>query len=722
MNPPILSATPYYGMPEYVVWEANHLELANNTPDTTHTFLDMSLDRVRMPKHEGETKPRLTKNQYIALWNLRKGNIRAYGDRLYARNARYDGTVSNGWHPVNSIEEEYQLPATGRNHIPNLLPLFANEASKLQPMRRGIRFGAHAYYAENRQVYHTTTDTTAPYLLNFDDVWLSDDNQVRDIVKQAREWCAWLTFDKDSANNLIRMFATPFLEPYKHLTYVLWGNGGDGKSLLFEKLRQSFPTMATGISVNTLSHGTTFDRGNEALKIDGRYWVYDEEGDISDEDMGVIKRISTGDTLQARGIGRNSVNVRSNATLCIATNHRLQLSDTDANRRRMTTIRMSGRKTVQQMEPFVEFVNRYGMVPFMLASATLWLDSPDDESIISPEIDEAIDVSDKLAWMICEIIDHGYVRPTEYRGQPERLRNGALASVGLKRSCIRVDGKNIAVYNVGNERRFAPYRRLFQPAEPVRVEEMTRVEYDGPVTIPNTIMVPAGQCESKPKVALDWKKNVESGEYSDSWMPDGTPYAVVPDEGMMVIDCDAPKDGGEHGWMQLNAAAPVEPTFMVRTPHDGLHLYYRLPEEWKGRLRNGVHRNGLNIDLRLERKGYVIGPETVTGDGSYDVVDASPVAVAPTVLLEWLARNGYAETVAKTFYPPVRTSDSGKPDMSPVGEGSRNTTLFTWALGRAKNHADNLPAIEHDLYERGHASGLTDGELATIWKSVKTYL
>lgn len=118
----------------------------------------------------------------------------------------------------------------------------------------------------------------------------------------------------------------------------------------------------------------------------------------------------------------------------------------------------------------------------------------------------------------------------------------------------------------------------------------------------------------------------------------------------------------------------------------------------------------------------MIGPETVTGDGSYDVVDARPVAVAPTVLLEWLARNGYAETVAKTFYPPVRTSDSGKPDMSPVGEGSRNTTLFTWALGRAKNHADNLPAIEHDLYERGHASGLTDGELATIWKSVKTYL
>ena len=722
MNPPLLSATRYYGMPEHVVWEMNHLELANNAEDTSNTFLDMNLNRVRMPKHEGEDKPRLTKNHYIALWNLRCGNIRTDGTQLYARNACYDGTTSNGWHPVNSIEEEYQLAVSGRNHIGNLSPLFANESRKLQPMRHGIRFATHAYYVENRRIHLVEASQSDPYLLSFDGEWLEDTKQTMQAIREAEHWCEWLTADTDSKNNLLRLFATPFLEPYKHLTYVLWGNGGDGKSFLFNQLQKAFPTMANGVSISTLTHGNTFDRGNEALKIDGRYWVYDEEGDISDEDMGTIKRISTGDTLQARGIGRNSVNVRSQATLCIATNHRLQLSDSEANRRRMVTIRMGGRKTIQQMEPLERFINRYGMVPFLLASARLWQAQPDDSCIVSAEIDEAIDVSDKLAWMICEIIDHGYVRPTDYRGPAERLRNGALASVGLKRSCIRVDGRNVAVYNVGDERRFAPYRRMFQPEMPPRVEDMTRVEHEGLVRIPGTIMVPAGQHDDRPKVAVDWKKNMESGEYSDSWNPDGTPYAVIPDTGMMVIDCDSAKDDGEHGWMQLQESNSVEPTFTVRTPHDGLHLYYQLPKEWYGRLRNGVHRNGLNIDLRLERKGYVIGPETVTGDGSYDIVDARPVAMAPTALLNWLAGNGYADTPAKTVYQAAGGPNDGKPDMSPISEGSRNTTLFTWALGRAKNHMDNLPAIEHDLYERGHASNLSDGELATIWKSVKTYL
>ncbi len=720
MNPLPLSATRYYGMPEYVVWEANHLELANNAADTSNTFLDMSLNRVRMPVHDGERQPRLTKNHYIALWNLRQGNLRASATQLYARNACYDGTTSDDWHPVNSIEEEYQLPTAGRQHIANLSPLFLNEARKFKPMTHGIRFGREAYHTNNRLVCHTKAEADDAFLLSFDDAWLDDAETVEQTVGEAVRWCEWLTADTDSAANLLRMFATPFLEPYKHLTYVLWGMGGDGKSYLFNKLQQAFPNMANGISVSTLTHGTTFDRGNEALKIDGRYWVYDEEGDISEEDMGAIKRISTGDTLQARGIGRNSVNVRSQATLCIATNSRLKLSDTTANRRRMVTIRMGGRKTPTQMEPLDAFINRYGMAPFLLASARLWVEKPEDRHIVNPEIGDTSELSDKLMWMVCEIIDHGYARMADYHGPAERLRNGEAASIGLKRSCIRIDGRNTAVYNVGDERRFGPYRRMLQPEEPVRVEDMERIPHDGPLKLSGTIMVPAGQDADRPKVARDWKRNMESGEYSDTWLPDGSPYAVVPGDGVMVIDCDTAKDGGEHGWLQLSSHVDVGRTFTVRTPHNGLHLYYRLPEEWKGRLRNGVHRNGLNIDLRLERKGYVIGPETVTGDGSYDIVYDAPMAVAGVGMLEWLAGNGYAEQT--TPKKAISGPRDGQPDMTPIVEGSRNTTLFSWALGRAKNHADNLPAIEHDLYERGHASGLDDGELGAIWKSVKTYL
>jgi hypothetical protein len=63
-----------------------------------------------------------------------------------------------------------------------------------------------------------------------------------------------------------------------------------------------------------------------------------------------------------------------------------------------------------------------------------------------------------------------------------------------------------------------------------------------------------------------------------------------------------------------------------------------------------------------------------------------------------------------------------RPDMTPVPEGQRNQTLHDWAYGRAANHPDNLRQIEADLYERGHASGLKDNELATIWKSITRQL
>jgi hypothetical protein len=71
--------------------------------------------------------------------------------------------------------------------------------------------------------------------------------------------------------------------------------------------------------------------------------------------------------------------------------------------------------------------------------------------------------------------------------------------------------------------------------------------------------------------------------------------------------------------------------------------------------------------------------------------------------------------------PPVRRR-SGRPDMTPVPKGQRNQTLHDWAYGRAVNHPENLRQIEADLYERGHASGLKDNELATIWKSITRQL
>lgn len=71
---------------------------------------------------------------------------------------------------------------------------------------------------------------------------------------------------------------------------------------------------------------------------------------------------------------------------------------------------------------------------------------------------------------------------------------------------------------------------------------------------------------------------------------------------------------------------------------------------------------------------------------------------------------------------PAASNSQGTPDMTPVPEGQRNSTLHAWAYGRLKNHPENERQIQADLFQRGRVSGLPDGELDQIWKSIKRSL
>lgn len=70
----------------------------------------------------------------------------------------------------------------------------------------------------------------------------------------------------------------------------------------------------------------------------------------------------------------------------------------------------------------------------------------------------------------------------------------------------------------------------------------------------------------------------------------------------------------------------------------------------------------------------------------------------------------------------VGSTSNGKPDMTPIPAGSRNNDLHAWAYGRLLNHPGNAETIRRDLFERGHASGLNDAELETIWQSIRRQL
>lgn len=740
-DPPTLDIRPYRNIPNGLAREVNGLTLAG--PTSPYTFTDARLQTVAMPVMDKTGKPRWADAYYDAFWSLRNGDLRLdeAGDTMYARDTNWlGGDMPNTWHPVSSLSEEFDFP-TGTHAVRNLEPMFRAEMLKLPRLVRGMRFGNTAFHPQGKHaVVVGKVDDNGAYLYVDDSLWLYDSKKTKKIVEQANKFIAQLAADDESRENLLRMFATPFLEPYKHLFYVFYGHGGDGKSFLLGRLGDAYPDKASGISIKALNSTSVFESGNEALKLDGRYWAYDEEGDmLTDKDMGIIKRIATGDTIHARSVGRNSVNVRSQATLVIASNHPLATSNGDANMRRLVPVMFAGRKTPQQMQPLADFIDKYGMTPFMLASAMLWADKPLDDDIhrdISFN-DSEQELDERAMWIVNEICENGFAdtRACPYIGHTSGDTYKMLG-VGLRSK--RIDGKVCSVRVVIDEDRFAPYRERYEkeveesrlplledlPVPEIQTDMEKRLTEDGEIM---NVKAPEGFKLHKeptdpdnPKAVRNWKNGkqedvVEIGQ--------GDVYAVIPQPGNIIIDMDAPKD--EHSRHGYNILRPMlTPTLMVHTPtHGGIHAYYRLPEGWTGKLKNTNHADGIPVDVKVDGRGYVLGAgSNIEGVGFYRLVgDETEVQEAPLPLLEWLVSHGYGvkPTPKPTSAAKEGAPRNGRPDLAPVPEGRRNDTLYRWAWGRLHNHEDNEANIHDELVLRGHISGLGDTEIERIWKSVK---
>lgn len=739
-DPPTLDIKPYRNIPNGLAREVNGLTMASDTSE--YTFTDARLQTIAMPVMDGTGKPRWDNAYYDAFWSLRNGDLRLSedGDTMYARDTDWlGGDMPNTWHPISSLSEEFGFP-TGSHAVRNLEPMFRAETLKLPRLTRGMLFGHTAFHPQGKHtVMVEEADEDGAYLYVDDSPWLNDHKKTAELVERANKFIAQLTADDASRENLLRMFATPFLEPYKHLFYVLYGHGGDGKSFLLGRLGDAYPDKAGGIGIKALNSPSVFESGNEALKLDGRYWVYDEEGDmLTDRDMGIIKRIATGDTIHARGVGRNSVNVRSQATLVIASNHPLATSNGDANMRRLVPVMFAGRKTPAQMQPLADFIDEYGMTPFMLASAILWSDKPLDDDIhrdISFN-DSEQELDERAMWVVNEICENGYAdtRLCPYLGH---VGGDTYKMLGVGLRSKRIDGKVCSVRIVIDEDRFAPYRERYEqemsegrmplledlPVSGEQEEMEKHLVEDGEMTLVKPLEGFKYHKEptdpDNPKAVRNWKNGKQEDMVE---IGAGDVYAVIPQPGYIVIDMDAPKDErSRHGYDILRPM--LTPTHMVHTPtHGGIHAYYRLPEGWTGRLKNTNHADGIPVDVKVDGRGYVLGAgSNIDGIGFYRLVgDETEVREAPVELLEWLVGHGYGvKPMPKATAVQSGTPRNGRPDLTPVPEGRRNDTLYRWAWGRLHNHEDNEASIHDELRLRGHVSGLGDTEIERIWKSVK---
>lgn len=704
------------------------------------------------------------------MWELKEGHLRycPSQQKLWRRDAdTSDHTgarkILNSWHPVKTLENEYKLNRNEADRYTNYLITITREAARsdyFPQVERGVRIDPCVWVRRNGTVLCLRDEQDLAVTQTFDTTGMGLQS-----VRDAERICRWLTVDEDSAQNLLRMFATPWLEPFKQLSYVFSGHGGDGKTLIMSQAvlavlgeHKVFPSLNTATYCAAGGYSLNRESMNDAM--DGMAFAYDDEaGEVSESMLPMLRALSTGSTLQARVTGGRYRTMRPTATIVLLTNQGFADSSEASDVRRFIKVEFHSSKDRSYEEYHaIELFCQTHPAAFFAASCRLW-EQGDEPNIVN--LSPARQLSDEAFWLISEIIDNeqtigqSIAQKDKYRNEFKRpISPSLLQLLGLKNSTSRAFGARCRVARVDDEHRFAKYRQIVAQQD----EEDTIVVPDIPQPLAECLLpsdcgfvcnyVPADEH----KVARNWKKQVENWDVDTSVKPDSDVYAVIPACGYVVIDMDMPKDGGESGWQIVNQQVGVygssafPSTYLVRTPSGGVHAYYKVPAVLSGRLKNAAHPDGVPIDVRVDGKGYVIGAGSHVTAGDYQLCDI-PEGDVPELsyrFQQWLfATPGYVEQIRVEGQPTAthttvynrmieapdftqiraqqqsdRSIGVSNVDMSVIPEGQRNTQLHRWAFGRAMHYPNNLDQIEADLYERARRSGLTESEAQNIWRSI----
>lgn len=637
---------------------------------------------------KGGKHPVIDAGYQKAIWELREHHLRycPSQDRLWRRDvddADHPGErlILNSWHPVKSVEDEYGIGSTSNSsrRNPDMSAAILREAKRSQwfpQVKRGLRVDPCVWVREDGKLVEYRGDNDIAVTQTLDPRGMGNA-----AVEQAWNIARWLTNGEESARNLVRLFATPWLEPFKQLSYVMSGHGGDGKTLI---MRQAVlgvlgsDRVFPGFSVAQYCSGGGYTLNRESMNdaMDGKAFAYDDEScEVTEMMLPSLRALSTGSQMQARVTGGRYRTVTPTATMVVLTNMAFADSSENSDRRRFVKIDMhqAAGRSYDEYHAIELFCKKHPAA-FYVASARLWMESDEPDVVnLSP----ARQISDEVYWLITEILanEAKYGQPVasrqDYRDEFHvALPDSLLDLLGLKNSTsTALPGGQQRVVRVVDRARFDVYvRALDSDAE--TPDETTSMQMDAlampdvdslqPIEIADSCRENAqlveslcmGQvgfapCEGKAKkdgvtdekVSLSWKRlnrDLEHRSASDTVRLDQTRYCVPLLGSVFVIDCDQAKQEGEpHGFQVLQArigqygGSQLPVTLAVRSPH-GLHLYYRVPAGVDiGRLKNAVHPDMMPIDLRVAGKGYVLGPGSKANGGMYRIVDLPDGEVIP---------------------------------------------------------------------------------------------
>lgn len=155
-----------------------------------------------------------------------------------------------------------------------------------------------------------------------------------------------------------------------------------------------------------------------------------------------------------------------------------------------------------------------------------------------------------------------------------------------------------------------------------------------------------------PPLIKNWPQRATSdqAEIQSWWTKWPNANVAIHTAGFVVLDVDV-RNGGDDSFDKLDMVHGLPDTLTTRTPTDGRHVFYRLPEGHPG-VTNGANKLGSGIDVK-STNGYVVAPGSVVEAGRYRFVCDLHIADAP----EWLVQE-LGTFTAREQKPSVDVQDA----------------------------------------------------------------
>ena len=273
------------------------------------------------------------------------------------------GIILPTWHVCSDVQAEFGVPKSRRMMNMDRWVAAVAAHSKIR-MLHAVRIHSNNEWrmwmrGEDGIIREWSHDTApANVAASPAEVDLNAEGQdIDELIANAKRVCDWLTIDDDSAYNYARMWATPLMEQYGVLSYICFGNGGNGKSMPLEELVKRVP-QAVATDVETLI-GRGYEKGDALANLNGSLWAIADEAPAIDYDaQPMLKVLSSHGIVRGRIVGHASFAYKSRCTLIYTTNCVPIESPTASYSRRYALVQFVDGRTFDDLQPLVRWVQR----------------------------------------------------------------------------------------------------------------------------------------------------------------------------------------------------------------------------------------------------------------------------------------------------------------------------------------------------------------------------